>query len=162
VNLINKSIEKKRKQMLDSARRWGYTSEKTVQYSKDLDELLNIAQSRMMKNRLSVSASIGEKSVIIRIEGDLDIANNELLLEHVEKVKEANNIAILILDCTALTFIDSTGISSVNQLIYLSDEKGCCFQITGLNQNIRQIFDHIGIFTMMEAINNNGKCSKIN
>jgi anti-anti-sigma factor len=160
MNLINKSIEKKRKQMLDSARRWGYTSEETVQYSKELDELLNIAQSRMMKNRLSVSASVGEKSVIIRIEGDLDIANNELLLEHLEKVKEVKNIATLILDCTALTFIDSTGISSVNQLIYLSDEKGCSFQIIGLNQNIRQIFDHIGIFTMMKAIRN-GKCSSL-
>jgi anti-sigma B factor antagonist len=161
VNLINKSIEKKRKQLLDSARRWGYTSEQTVQYSKELDELLNMAQSRMMKNRLSVSTSVGERSVVIRIEGDLDIANHELLLEHVENVKNAHNIATLILDCKALSFIDSTGISTVNQLIYLSDEIDCTFQIRGLNQNIRQIFDHIGIFTMMETIRN-GKRSSCN
>jgi anti-anti-sigma factor len=152
MNVLHKSIEKKRKQMLDSARRWGITSEITVQYSKELDELLNIAQTRMMKQRLSISASCGEKLMIIRIEGDLDIANNELLLEYIEKVRETTHISTLILDCAALTFIDSTGISSVNQLIYLSDEKGYFFQITGLNQDIRQIFDHIGIFTMMKAM----------
>lgn len=159
MNLLHKSIEKKRKQMLDSARRWGYTSEITVQYSKDLDELLNIAQTRMMEQRLSISTSVGEKTMIIKIEGDLDIANNELLLEYIEKVKETNHLSTLILDCEGLTFIDSTGISSVNQLIYLSDEKGYFFRITGLNQDIRQIFDHIGIFTMIKAIRHGKRSS---
>lgn len=152
MNVLHKSIEKKRKQMLDSARRWGYTSDITVQYSKELDELLNIAQTRMMKQRLSIFASFEEKSMIIRIEGDLDIANNELLLEYIEKVREANYISAVILDCEALAFIDSTGISSVNQLIYLSDEKGYSFQIIGLNQSIREIFDQIGIFTMIKTL----------
>ncbi|PWW32330.1 Spo0E like sporulation regulatory protein [Cytobacillus oceanisediminis] len=45
MDLLRKLIEEKRQLMITSAKIWGINSEKTIQYSQELDLLINIAQS---------------------------------------------------------------------------------------------------------------------
>lgn len=45
MGLLQKAIEEKREQMIASAKIWGINSKITIQYSQELDLLLNIAQN---------------------------------------------------------------------------------------------------------------------
>ncbi len=45
MDLLRNLIEEKRQLMITSAKIWGLNSEKTIQYSQELDLLLNIAQN---------------------------------------------------------------------------------------------------------------------
>ncbi|WP_084028960.1 aspartyl-phosphate phosphatase Spo0E family protein [Bacillus sp. J33] len=45
MDLLRKTIEEKRQLMISSAKIWGINSKVTIQYSQELDLLLNIAQS---------------------------------------------------------------------------------------------------------------------
>lgn len=45
MGLLRKAIEEKREQMIASAKIWGINSKITIQYSQELDLLLNIAQN---------------------------------------------------------------------------------------------------------------------
>lgn len=43
---LQKSIEEKRQLMIESAKKWGTNSKKTIRYSQELDILLNAAQNK--------------------------------------------------------------------------------------------------------------------
>lgn len=45
MGVLQKLIEEKREQMIASAKIWGINSKITIQYSQELDLLLNIAQN---------------------------------------------------------------------------------------------------------------------
>lgn len=98
---------------------------------------------------LQVITSGDQTNRFYHIEGILDISTSDLFIEN---VKEATGAEEVILDVTRMTFIDSTGIGAILELIYQLKEAGTGMQIIGMNEEIRDIFDTIGVLRVMDAL----------
>jgi anti-anti-sigma factor len=53
---------------------------------------------------------------------------------------------------TDLEFIDSTGVGSIINAIYLSKEQKFKMKLQGMNQVIHDLFDTLGVYYMLEAV----------
>ena len=56
---LKRQIEVKRKQMIQSAHKNGFTSRETVQYSQELDKLMNIYRRLLYNDNNSVMKPLG-------------------------------------------------------------------------------------------------------
>jgi anti-anti-sigma factor len=87
----------------------------------------------------------------IVLEGILDIATVDIFHERVDHLEE-EDISILIVDFSKLLFVDSTGIGATLRAIYLSRDKGFTVQLEGMSENIKEIFETVGVMRILEAL----------
>lgn len=85
----------------------------------------------------------------ITVIGTLDISTIDVFND---KVSNIDNIELLVLNFSKLEFIDSTGIGAIMDLIYLSQERCFGVEFIGINENIREIFETIGLFKIFNEI----------
>lgn len=90
-----------------------------------------------------------EQITILKIKGILDISTTSAIdrvIDEIDKVKT------LIIDFKDLEFIDSTGIGSIMNIIYLSQEKQFKVKLEGINDLTHSIFETVGLYQILEAI----------
>lgn len=63
------------------------------------------------------------------------------------------NISKVVVDFTALDFIDSTGIGAILSMIYAASERKVSIAFTGLNEAVYDLFKTVGVFDIMKALN---------
>jgi anti-anti-sigma factor len=63
-----------------------------------------------------------------------------------------SGISSVLVDFGELDFIDSTGIGSVLSLIFAAKEQNIAIRFEGLNETVRDVFDTVGVFGIMEAL----------
>jgi stage II sporulation protein AA (anti-sigma F factor antagonist) len=63
----------------------------------------------------------------------------------------------IIINFKKLDFIDSTGIGAVLSLIYRSVDRGVQVDFEGLEEPVKELFDTIGIFRIIEALQQRGR-----
>ncbi|NRD76886.1 STAS domain-containing protein [Bacillus sp. BRMEA1] len=95
-----------------------------------------------------------QKQVVIRINGVMDIATMDAF--HVQMEQLPATFSSLLLDFSNLEFIDSTGIGAIVELIYLSQEKNFTIMFEGMNEDIEEIFEMLGVFRILEALKKEG------
>lgn len=105
---------------------------------------------------LTVNSELKGTSYIVRLEGELDIATVDNLNEHVDLMVQANCSSILI-DFSKLIFIDSTGIGAILRVIYLARDKGFAVELEGMNSNINEIFETVGVIRVLKALQKGNK-----
>ena len=66
-------------------------------------------------------------------------------------LEELGNIETLIIDFSGLEFIDSTGIGSIMNAIYLSQEKSFKLQLKGVDELTHTVFEMVGLYQILEA-----------
>jgi anti-anti-sigma factor len=86
---------------------------------------------------------------ILSLKGILDISTSAVIEKCLEEVKD---IKELIIDFSNLEFIDSTGIGSIINAVYLSKEKSFKLKLQGVNELTNQVFETIGLYQIIEAI----------
>ena len=89
---------------------------------------------------------------ILKIIGLLDYSTidvNEIINEKIEEVLKFNKI---IIDFSALEFIDSTGVGAILGLIYSAKNTGSSIEFRNMNSNVRELFETIGIFRVIESL----------
>jgi anti-anti-sigma factor len=87
--------------------------------------------------------------VILKFRGILDISTANVIDPLIE---ETQGICTLIFDFNELEFIDSTGIGSIINTIYLSQEKKFQLKLSGMNELTDQIFETVGVYRILDAI----------
>ncbi|UHA60844.1 STAS domain-containing protein [Metabacillus litoralis] len=87
--------------------------------------------------------------VTIFVKGELDIST---VNHFINECKKLEGVTLVNLNLANLAFIDSTGIGAILELIYLSKEKHIQLKIIESNQDIKDIFDTMGIMRVLEAI----------
>jgi anti-anti-sigma factor len=98
---------------------------------------------------LSIEKNLQASSVIFYVQGILDFSTvNEFL----KSFNELENTEHLILDLSQLEFIDSTGVGAIIELFYLSQENDWNINLQGINEVTYDIFDTIGLFKILEAV----------
>jgi anti-anti-sigma factor len=92
-------------------------------------------------------------AVTLLLQGELDISTIGILQQHIQQLED---ISKLIIHLSRLSFIDSTGIGAILELIYLSKENGFSIELQGMNDNIREVLETIGILRVLEAVQRGG------
>ncbi|OLO26365.1 anti-anti-sigma factor [Alkalihalophilus pseudofirmus] len=99
---------------------------------------------------LKVVKELQDNTVILKIIGILDISTNNVLDPYLDQL--SSDIEELIIDFTALEFIDSTGIGAIMNAIHLSQESNFKLKLQGINELTKQVFETIGIYQILEAV----------
>lgn len=99
---------------------------------------------------LTVNKEISSKTTTIKLKGILDISTTHLIDRH---LKDLTGIEEIIFDFSGLEFIDSTGIGSIMNAIYLSQEKNILIKFKGIDELTHQVFQTIGLYQILEVAN---------
>ncbi len=86
---------------------------------------------------------------LIRFIGDLDATNIELVLEKVLNTMNEGTLNI-IADFKQLRYVNSTGLGILLHFSKTAKEKGGCFKIANINENVYEIIEIIGATTLLE------------
>ncbi|BCB05713.1 STAS domain-containing protein [Bacillus sp. KH172YL63] len=89
------------------------------------------------------------KTLILELHGILDISTTGSIEPYLEDLEDVN---ALVFDFSGLTFIDSTGIGSIMNAIYLSNEKHFKLQLQGVNEMTHQVFEIVGLYQILDAL----------
>ncbi|KLV15214.1 STAS domain-containing protein [Bacillus altitudinis] len=99
---------------------------------------------------LQIKKEVHESTTTLYLHGILDISTTgsiDPFLEDMTMVKR------LVIDFSGLDFIDSTGIGSIMNAIYLSQEKDFTLRLQGVDELTHQVFEMVGLYQILEALN---------
>jgi len=95
-------------------------------------------------HRLGLSTRVESRSVIVAIEGELDIATADDLREHVQQAMDAHG-PWLILDLSALDFMDSSGLNVIISTYRSVREAGGALSLAALNERVTKVVRLVGL-----------------
>lgn len=98
---------------------------------------------------LTVQKEVKGSTTILLLKGTLDISTCNVIDPFLDKI---GDIEILIINFSELEFIDSTGIGSIMNAIYLSQEKNFRIQFQGIDELTNQVFETIGLYEILDAV----------
>lgn len=98
---------------------------------------------------LKVKKEVQGSTTTFFIKGSLDISTASLLDPYLD---ELVNVDVLIFDLSDLEFIDSSGIGTIMNAIYLSQEKNYKFKLRGIKELTHEVFEMIGLYEVLDAI----------
>ncbi|NLD98670.1 MAG: STAS domain-containing protein [Fibrobacter sp.] len=86
---------------------------------------------------------------LIKFIGDLDATNVETVLEKVCNLFN-DGIYTIIADFKKLRYVNSTGLGILLHFSKSAREKGGCFKIANINENVYEIIEIIGATSLLE------------
>lgn len=95
-------------------------------------------------HRLGLNTRVDNHSVIVEVEGDLDIATAGDLQEHVLSAVEEHG-PWLILDLTGLDFMDSSGLNVVINIYRSVKEHGGSLALAAPNERVTKVVRLVGL-----------------
>lgn len=95
-------------------------------------------------HRLGLSTRAENRSVIVAVEGELDIATADDLREHIQAAIDDHG-PWLILDLSALEFMDSSGLNAIiNAYRTVRDAEGA-LALAALNERVTKVVRLVGL-----------------
>lgn len=88
-------------------------------------------------------------AVLIRFVGDLDATNVENVVEKVFSLLNGGTLNI-VADFEKLRYVNSTGLGILLHFSKSAKEKGGCFKIANVNENVYEIIEIIGATTLLD------------
>ena len=86
---------------------------------------------------------------LVRFVGDLDATNVEKVVEKVFSLFN-NGVVNIVADFERLRYVNSTGLGILLHFSKSAKEKGGCFKIVNVNENVYEIIEIIGATTLLE------------
>lgn len=98
---------------------------------------------------LTVTKEVQGETTILKLKGILDISTQKVIEPF---ITEIDSIKTLIFDFSELEFIDSTGIGSIIDSIYVAQEKNFMIELTGVDEAINDVFETVGLYHILATI----------
>ncbi|WP_174726992.1 STAS domain-containing protein [Mesobacillus harenae] len=98
---------------------------------------------------LIINREVAGSTVVIHFKGILDISTVHLIDPYLDDME---NVEIVLFNFNRLEFIDSTGMGLIINTIYLSQEKNFQLKLEGINEEIGEMFETVGLFQILEVI----------
>lgn len=92
---------------------------------------------------MEIKSRIENKTGVILLTGELDIASVELFKSGIENIR--SQIENLIIDFNHLDFLDSTGVGSLVQIIRKLKEDGVRSKVVNISSDVFEVLDLLGI-----------------
>ncbi|MRG85038.1 STAS domain-containing protein [Salinibacillus xinjiangensis] len=108
-----------------------------------------------MKDTVEVKKEIDDNQCILHVSGVLDYSTMEPFIEEIQSIEEG--IAKVVVHFGGLEFIDSTGIGSIINLVHEANTKKFEVELDGINEEIQELFETIGVFEIMDSIQKGGE-----
>jgi anti-sigma B factor antagonist len=106
-------------------------------------------ETHLAFGRAAVVVTRREPDVVVRLRGEVDISNADLLEEAIQQYL-GDNPRDLTLECDGLRFIDSTGLSLTVRLHNELAEGGHRLVLTGLAPAVRRPFEATNLTDVLE------------
>jgi anti-sigma B factor antagonist len=107
-------------------------------------------ETQLTFGRATVVVTRRAPDVVVRISGEVDISNADMLEEAIQQWLRANP-GDLTLECSDLRFIDSTGLSLTVRLHNELAERGHRLVLTGLAPAVRRPFEVTNLTDVLEV-----------
>ena len=88
-----------------------------------------------------------KETIVYKLKGILDISTNHIIESYFNEEIDAKE---LILNFNELTFIDSTGIGALINIIYWAKENQCALKLIEVDESINEIFETVGLYQILE------------
>ncbi|WP_327085450.1 STAS domain-containing protein [Nonomuraea sp. NBC_01738] len=99
---------------------------------------------------LRLSARTLDSSTVVTVEGELDATNSAVLDAYVADVHPRGEAA-LILDLTAMTFLDSSGLHLLTRLHVRAEERGGALHLAAPHERVRRLLAITGTDRLLTA-----------
>lgn len=106
-----------------------------------------------------IDALHGEGAARLRLHGELDAATAPLLEAGIGEAA-ARGVAEVIVDCSELAFIDSSGLSVLVANHKRLEDAGCCLVVESAPPGARRLFEIAGIDRVLTIRDGGGPSSK--
>lgn len=90
-----------------------------------------------------------QDSKLVRFIGDLDATNVESVLEKITNLLYDGHVNV-VADFKKLRYVNSTGLGILLHFSKSAKEKGGCFKIANVNENVYEIIEIIGAMSLLE------------
>lgn len=97
---------------------------------------------------LTIEKEVQDVTTILKVKGLIDITTTNIMDPYLEEIGDMETV---ILDFSRLEFIDSTGIGSIMNAIYLSKEKNFKLKLQGIDDMTNEVFEIVGLYEILEA-----------
>ncbi|WP_077214347.1 STAS domain-containing protein [Bacillus dakarensis] len=98
---------------------------------------------------LKVKKEIQGLTTIFTLQGVLDISTSGVIDDYLENI---GTVKTLVIDFSKLEFIDSTGIGSIMNAIYLSQEKQFRLELQGVDELTNEVFETVGLYQILNTL----------
>ena len=89
---------------------------------------------------------------VVRLDGGLFFATSDALDERVRAVIGAEpNVSCIVLDCSAISFVDSQGVAELSELVTLTEEEGVILRLARLKAAVRATLERGGVIPRIPA-----------
>ena len=89
---------------------------------------------------------------VVRLDGGLFFATSDALDERVrEVIGTAPNVSCIVLDCSAISFVDSQGVAELSELVTLTEEEGVILRLARLKAAVRATLVRGGVIPRIPA-----------
>ncbi len=89
---------------------------------------------------------------VVRLDGGLFFATSDALDERVREVIAAEpNVGCIVLDCSAISFVDSQGVAELSELVTLTEEEGVILRLARLKAAVRATLERGGVIPRIPA-----------
>jgi anti-anti-sigma factor len=89
------------------------------------------------------------ESKMVQFLGDLDATNVESILDQITNLIN-DGITKIVADFEKLRYVNSTGLGILLHFSKTTKEKGGCFKIANVNENVYEIIEIIGATTLLD------------
>ncbi|KMQ50983.1 Anti-sigma factor antagonist [Chitinispirillum alkaliphilum] len=90
-----------------------------------------------------------DNAKLLKFVGDMDATNVESVMEDVCRLLN-DGCVNLVADFTKLRYVNSTGLGILLHCSKSAKEKGGCFKIANINENVYEIIEIIGATSLLE------------
>ena len=107
--------------------------------------------------KINIQKKNSYESVIIRLEGELDMNNASKFKNQIIKAFKKTNNKFLILNLKKVNFIDSTGLGVILGRYKVLSKKGGGILLVAMKKQVRKIFSLAGMLNIMDEFNSEEK-----
>ncbi len=109
---------------------------------------------------MSFEKQIGSDYSLIKVSGRLDVTNSESLENEFNELINLDSPKV-IADCSGLDYISSSGLRVFLLVLKKISAKKGSFILSGLQANIKQVFDISGFTSLFKLAENNEEAEKM-
>jgi anti-sigma B factor antagonist len=94
---------------------------------------------------LSIAVSADRRAAVLRLAGEFDLGTAEEVWPSLERLISAGDSDVVVLDGTALEFMDSSGLRVLLRGAKLAESKGTAFRVVAPHPVVQRVLDLAGV-----------------